>query len=108
MSHMSLLISVRNGNIHEVTPPYSPQSNGVAEQKNRTLTDLVNAMLDSADLSKSWWGEAALVACYTLNRVPSSKGEVTPYEGWKGHKPTLRFLRAWGCLAKVNVPAWKK
>ena len=53
-------------------------------------------------------GEAALAACYTLNRVPSSKGKITPYEGWKGHKPTLRFLRAWGCLAKVNVPACKK
>ena len=42
--------------IHERTPPYSPQSNGVAERKNRTLTDLVNAMLDTAGLSKAWWG----------------------------------------------------
>ena len=42
--------------IHERTPPYSPQSNGVAERKNRTLTDLVNAMLDTSGLSKAWWG----------------------------------------------------
>ena len=42
--------------IHERTPSYSPQSNGVAERKNRTLTDLVNAMLDTAGLSKAWWG----------------------------------------------------
>jgi transposase InsO family protein len=34
-----------HGIIHERTPPYSPQSNGVAERKNHTLTDLVNAML---------------------------------------------------------------
>jgi hypothetical protein len=26
----------------------------------------------------------------------------------KGRKPALGFLRAWGCLAKVNVPACKK
>ncbi|BBH07001.1 transposable element gene [Prunus dulcis] len=29
-----------HGIIHEVTPPYSPQSNGVVVRKNRTLTDM--------------------------------------------------------------------
>jgi hypothetical protein len=52
----------KHGIIHERTPPYSPQSNGVAERKNRTLTDLVNAMLDTSGLSKAWWGEAILTA----------------------------------------------
>ena len=45
-----------HGIIHEKTPPYSPESNEVAERKNRTLTDLVNAMLNTAGLSKAWWG----------------------------------------------------
>jgi len=45
-----------HGIIHEVTPPYSPQSNGVAERKNRTLADLVNAMLESFGMSYEWWG----------------------------------------------------
>ena len=43
-----------HGIIHERTPPYSPKSNGIAERKNRTLTNLVNAMLDTAGLSKAW------------------------------------------------------
>ena len=43
-----------HGIIHESTPPYSPQSNGVAERKNHTLIDLVNVMLDTAGLSKEW------------------------------------------------------
>ena len=98
----------KHGIIHETTTPYSPQSNGVAERKNRTLTDLVNAMLDSSGLSKSWWGEAILAVCFILNQVSSAKGDIMPYKGWKGRKPALRFLHAWGCLAKVNVPACKK
>ena len=69
-----------HGIIHERTPPYSPQSNGIAERKNRTLTDLVNAMLETAGLSKEWWGEAILTACHVLNRVPTKNKEITPFE----------------------------
>jgi hypothetical protein len=47
---------VEYGIIHERTSPYSPQSNGVTERKNRALTDLVNFMLDITGLSKTWWG----------------------------------------------------
>jgi hypothetical protein len=56
-----------HGIIHETAAPYSPQSNGVGKRKNQTLTDLVNVMLDSLGLPKSWWGEAILTACFTLN-----------------------------------------
>jgi transposase InsO family protein len=51
-----------HGIIHERTSPYLPQSNGIAERKNHTLTDLVNAMLETTRLSKKWWGEAILTA----------------------------------------------
>jgi transposase InsO family protein len=66
--------------IHERTPPYSPQSNRIAERKNRALTDLVNAMLESAGLSKEWWGETILIACHVLNRVLTKNKEITPFE----------------------------
>jgi transposase InsO family protein len=49
------LFCAEHGIIHERTPPYSPQTNGVVERKNRTLTDLVNSMLETAVLSKAWW-----------------------------------------------------
>jgi transposase InsO family protein len=94
--------------IHERTPPYSPESNGVAKRKNRTLSDLVNAMLDTAGLSKAWWGEAVLTAYHVLNRVPMKNMEKTPYKEWIGRRPSLSYLRTWGCLAKVNVPINKK
>jgi transposase InsO family protein len=47
------LFCVEHDIIQEMTPPYSPQSNGVAERKNRTLTDLVNSILDTIRLSKA-------------------------------------------------------
>jgi transposase InsO family protein len=89
--------------IHERTPPNSPQSNGVAERKNRTLTDLVNAMLDTSRLSKKWWGEDILTVCHVLNHVPIENKEITPLEEWVKKRVNISYLRTWGCLAKVNV-----
>jgi len=56
--------------IHEVTSPCAPQSNGIAERKNRILLDMVNAMLVSFGLPKNIWGEALYSACHILNRIP--------------------------------------
>ena len=43
-------ICAQHGIIHETIAPYSPQSNGVVERKNRTLKEMVNAMLISSGL----------------------------------------------------------
>jgi transposase InsO family protein len=50
------LFRAEHGIIHERTTRYSPQSNKVAKRKNCTLIDLANTMLDTAGLSKAWWG----------------------------------------------------
>nr|CAE05730.1 OSJNBb0017I01.10 [Oryza sativa Japonica Group] len=94
------LFCEEHGIIHERTPPYSPESNGIAEMKNRILTDLVNAMLDTAGLPKAWWGEALLTSNHVLNRVPNRKKDKTPYEIWIGRKPSLSYLRTWGVLGE--------
>ena len=73
-----------HGIIHERMPPCSPESNGIAERKNRMVTDLVNSMLDTAGLSKTWWGEAVLTSCHVLNKVPNKNQDQTPYEMWNG------------------------
>jgi hypothetical protein len=52
---------------------------GIAERKNHTLTDLVNAMLETAGLFKEWWAEAILTACHVLNRVPTKNKEQRNY-----------------------------
>ena len=99
---------LQNGIIHQTTAPYSPQSNGVDERKNRTLKEMMNAMLISSGLPQNLWGEAILSANYILNRIPPKRTNQTPYKLWNGHKPSYNYLKMWGCLAKVAVPSPKK
>jgi transposase InsO family protein len=83
----------QNGIIHEATPLYSPESNGVAERKNRTLKEMMNAMLVSFGLPTNMWGEAILLACYIQNKVPHKKTGKTSYELWEGRKLSLGYLK---------------
>jgi len=83
----------KEGIIHKVTPPYSPESNGVVERKNRTLKEMMNAMLVSSSAPDNLWGEALLSACHIQNRIPYKQMGKTPYELWKGYKPNLDYLK---------------
>ena len=58
-----------------MTAPYSPQSNGVAERKNRTLKEMINSMLISSELPQNMWGEAILSNNYILNKVSRKKDD---------------------------------
>ena len=90
--------------IHEVTPPYTPQHNGVAERKNRTLLNMVRSMLKSKNLPKYLWGEAVNTAAYILNRSPTKKVEnMTPEEAWTGVKPCMSHLRVFGSICYRHV-----
>ena len=83
-------------------PPGTPQLNGVSENHNSTLLDIVQSMMSLTDLPLSFWGYALKTAAFTLNRAPSKSVETTPYELWFGKKPKLSFLKVWGCDAYVK------
>nr|GEV12670.1 hypothetical protein [Tanacetum cinerariifolium] len=46
----------------------TPQQNGVAERKNRTLIEAARIMLADLFLPTTFWAEAVNTACYVLNR----------------------------------------
>ncbi|GKC67770.1 zinc finger, CCHC-type containing protein [Tanacetum coccineum] len=68
--------------IHETTALYTPQQNGMAERKNKAFKEMVNIMLSYSCLSEGFWGEAMLMACYLLNRVPNKRNKNTLYQLW--------------------------
>ena len=53
----------------QLTPPGTPQRNGVSERRNRTLLDMVRSMMSLTDLPLSFWGYALETAAFTLNRA---------------------------------------
>ncbi|GKA34389.1 uncharacterized mitochondrial protein-like protein [Tanacetum coccineum] len=59
----------------------TPQQNGVAERKNRTLIEAARTMLADSLLPIPFWAEAVNTVCYVLNRVLVTKPQnKTPYE----------------------------
>ena len=90
------------GIVPQLTPPVTPQWNGISERRNRTLLDMVRSMMCQTDLPLYFWGYALQTAAYTLNNVPSKSVEKTPYELWTGKVPDLNFLKIWGCEAYVR------
>ena len=86
----------------QLTMPYTPQQNGVAERRNRTLLEMVRSMMAQANLPISYWGDALLTAAYILNRVPFISVSSTPYELWTDKKPDLNNLRPWGSIRYVH------
>ncbi|KAL0446541.1 UNVERIFIED_CONTAM: putative mitochondrial protein [Sesamum latifolium] len=89
--------------VAQYTMPSSPDQNGVAERRNRTLLDMVQSMMASSKLPKSLWIEALKKTVYILNRVPIKAVSKTPFELFKGWKPSLRHVRIWGCPSEENV-----
>ncbi|GJS35143.1 zinc finger, CCHC-type containing protein [Tanacetum coccineum] len=76
----------------------TPQQNGVAERKNRTLIEAARTMLADSLLPIQFWAEAVNTACYVLNRVLVTKPQMkTPYEILMGRSPNISFMRPFGC-----------
>nr|GEY36218.1 retrovirus-related Pol polyprotein from transposon TNT 1-94 [Tanacetum cinerariifolium] len=90
------------GIIFQLTPPYTPQHNGVPERRNQTLLDMVRSMMNLITLPKSFWKYALETAARILNIVPTKKVDRTPYKIWHKKAPKFSYLRVWGCEALVK------
>ena len=48
-------------------------------------------------------GDSILIVNYKLNKVPHKKLDKIPYELWKGRRPSYKYLKVCGCLAKISI-----
>ena len=99
------------GIIHQLSPAYTKEPNGIIERVNRTLTNKIRCLLNNSNLPKSLWGEACLVATYLYNRTPHAGiNYKTPYEMKYGSKPDISNIKTFGsiCYYKNKGPNIKK
>jgi transposase InsO family protein len=95
----------QKGITHELSAPYMPQQNGVAEHFNRTTHESALAMLKEAKMSNAFWPEAHEYASYTRNRSPTrALVRKTPNEAFHGKAPDISTLRVFGSRCHVRVP----
>ena len=87
-----------------MTAPYTPQQNGVVERRNRTMMEMARSILKHMHMPNYLWGEAIRHSTYLLNRVATrALKEKTPYEGFRGRKPSVDHLRVFGCIAYAKI-----
>ena len=97
-----------HGILRQLSAPYSPQQNGIAERFNRTILDLTRTMMVAANTPKTFWAEAVNTACYIRNRCPTLSDKLIPEELWSGRKISVRHLRPFGCKVFIHVPKEKR
>ncbi|GKC22306.1 putative ribonuclease H-like domain-containing protein [Tanacetum coccineum] len=90
------------GILRQISVARTPQQNGVAKRRNRTLIEAPRTMLADSKLPTTFWAEAVNSACYVQNRVlvvkPHNK---TPYKLFNGRTSTLSFMSLFGCLVTI-------
>ena len=93
---------------HQFSAAYTPQQNGVAENKNRTLIDMARTMMAEFQSPYNFWAEAINTTCHASNRLfLRPLIEKTPYELLTGNKPNLKYFRVFGCTCQVYIKGCK-
>ena len=98
----SLLTWCRDHGIEtELTAPYSPSQNGVAKRFNRTLLELLRAMIIAQNIPKFLWPEVVTHATYIRNRsYTHANDDATPEGQWSNKRPNISHLH------KLGSPVW--
>ncbi|KAI0522751.1 hypothetical protein KFK09_005136 [Dendrobium nobile] len=105
LSHSFTNFLRHHGISHQISCPYTPEQNGVAERKHRHIIETVRSLLHTAQVPYSYWPDTALTAVYLINRMPSPNTKnVSLFELLHCTKPTYNHLRVFGCACFPLTP----
>ncbi|CAI7794355.1 unnamed protein product [Closterium sp. NIES-53] len=98
------------GIVHNLTCPYTPQQNGMAEREMRTTVESVRTMLLHMGVQHHWWHLALRQAVWVRNCLERSTtpSGTTPYQLLTGKKPNLSLEWVWGCMVQFMVPEQRR
>src|ERR687886_229713 len=75
----------------------TPQQNGVAERRNRTIIEAARSMISEANLKIKFWEYAVHTACFTQNRsLIVKRHQKTAYEVLKKRQPEVGYFHIFG------------
>ena len=81
---------LQHGILHQTSCVDTPTQNGVVERKNRHLLETARTLLFQTHVPKHFWVDAVSIACFLINRTPSSVlNWDTPYHILFPNKPLL-------------------
>ncbi|GJU52640.1 retrovirus-related pol polyprotein from transposon TNT 1-94 [Tanacetum coccineum] len=82
---------------------YTPEHNGVAERRNKTLIEAARTMLNGSVLFKHLWTDAVRIAYYTQNRsIIVKRHDKTSYEIFKERIPDISYFHVFGCPVFIH------
>ena len=92
--------------VSQLTPPGTPQQNGVAERMNRSIPERARCLRLNVRLVKIFWTYALSMTCYLINRSlrTALDGKVAE-EVWTGNEVDYSGLRVFGCPAYMHIPS---
>ena len=70
--------------------------------------EMTRCMLHDKMLLKKFWAKAISTVVFLHNKLPTKAlKDKTPFEAWYGYKPSLNFLRVFGCVCFSHIPQVK-
>jgi len=81
---------------HLMTPPHTPQYNGIVERRHRYIIETGLTLLHQYGLPLKFWSHAFQTTTYLINRLPTHN--CSPFQALFGDVPNYSKLRIFCCL----------